>query len=65
MTRDEARQELRQFWTDILQLKALCGMFGLGLDAGIEWQNGQREIPGEVCEMLAYLRQKRMKGETR
>ena len=59
MTQDEARQELRQFWTDAL--KAFCGMFGLGLDAGIAWEKGQREIPGDVCEMLAYLRQEQQK----
>jgi hypothetical protein len=63
MTQEEARAELLQFWTD--QLKALCGMFGLGLDAGIAWERGHREIPEDVCEMLAYLRQERMKGETR
>jgi hypothetical protein len=59
MTQDEARQELRQFGTDAL--KAFCGMFGLGLDAGIAWEKGQREIPGDVCEMLAYLRQEQQK----
>ncbi len=61
MTQDEARQELRQFWTDAL--KAFCGMFGLGLDAGIAWERGQREIPEDVCEMLAYVLQERMRKE--
>ena len=64
MTQDEARQELRwQFRTDAL--KTFCAMFGVGLDTGIAWENGQREIPGEVCEMLEVMRQHRMKGETR
>jgi hypothetical protein len=64
MTQDEARQELRwQFRTDAL--KTFCAMFGVGLDTGIAWENGQREIPGDVCEMLAYLRQERTKGGER
>jgi len=63
MTQDEARQELRQFRTDAL--RALCAMFGFDLDSAILWENGQREIPGEVREMLAYLRQERMKGGER
>ena len=63
MTQDEARQELRQWRTDVL--RTFCTMFGFNLDSAMLWQNGQREIPGEVCEMLAYLRQERTKGGER
>ena len=63
MTQEESRQELRQFRTDVLE--AFCCMFGINLHIAQEWEAGQREIPGEVCEMLAYLRQQRMKGEER
>jgi hypothetical protein len=40
-------------------------MFGFDLGSKILWENGQREIPAEVCEMLAHLRQQRMEGEGR
>ena len=63
LSQEEARQELRQLPIDLLG--ALCTMCGFDSDSAILWENGQREIPGEVCEMLAYLRQERLKGETR
>ena len=63
MTQDEARQELRQWRTDVLE--AFCCMFGINLHIAQEWEAGQREIPKDVREMLAYMRQERMKGETR
>ena len=63
LSQEEARQELRQSRIDVLM--AFGTMFGFDLGSKILWENGQREIPGEVCEMLAYLRQERMKGETR
>ena len=63
MTQDEARQELRGWNPGVLE--KFCDMFGFNLHIAQEWEAGQREIPGEVCEMLAYMRQERMKGETR
>jgi hypothetical protein len=63
LSQEEARQELRQSRIDVLM--AFGTMFGFDLGSKILWENGQREIPGEVCEMLAHLRQERMKGETR
>ena len=63
LSQEESRQELRQLPIDVLG--ALCTICGFDLDSAILWENGQREIPGEVCEMLAYRRQERMKGETR
>jgi hypothetical protein len=63
LSQEEARQELRQLRRDVLG--AFCTMFGFDLDSAILWGNGQREIPGEMCEILAHRRQERMKGETR
>ena len=63
MTQDEARQELRQWRADVLE--AFCCMFGFNLHIAQEWEAGQREIPEDVREMLAYMRQERMKGDHR
>ena len=63
MTQDEAREELRGWRTDVLE--AFCCMFGINLHIAQEWEAGQREIPEDVREMLAYLRQERMKGGER
>jgi hypothetical protein len=63
LSQEEARQELRQSRIDVLM--AFGTMFGFDLGSKILWENGQREIPAEVCEMLAHLRQQRMEGEGR
>jgi hypothetical protein len=63
LSQEESRQELRGWRTDVLE--AFCCMFGINLHIAQEWEAGQREIPGEVCGMLAYLRQERTKGGER